>query len=115
MILEKQLNKNMLNEISAGIERAKNQSIHFTTTHENIIASLANLYTNTISTLRPRIMVQGEQVYLRNSDTAGKIRPLLLAGIRAAVLWHQLGGSKWKLVFSRKKYAITANQLLLKV
>ena len=45
MVLEKQLskNQNMLNEISSGIEQAKVQSEHFTTTHENVIANLANL------------------------------------------------------------------------
>jgi high frequency lysogenization protein len=60
-------------------------------------------------------MVQGEQTYLRNKDHAGKIRALLLAGIRAAVLWHQLDGRKWKLIFFRKKYVLTANQLLVKI
>ena len=61
------------------------------------------------------MMVRGEQNYLSNPDNAGKIRVLLLAGIRAAVLWHQLGGSKWKLMIFRKKYVRSANQILMRI
>lgn len=114
MVLEKQLRKNpdMLNEISTGIERAKDQSKHFSITHENIIANLANLYSSTISTLRPRIMVQGEQIHISNPNQANKIRALLLAAIRSVVLWRQCGGTRWQLIFQRKKTIDTANNLL---
>lgn len=114
MVLEKQLRKNqtMLNEISTGIEKAKNQSEHFTITHENVIASLADLYKNTISTLRPRIMVQGDQTYISNQNQANKIRALLLAAIRAVVLWRQCGGTRWQLIFQRKIIINTAKNLL---
>ena len=64
-----------------------------------------------ISDLKPRIMVAGEQNYLLNTDTAARVRTLLLAGIRAAVLWRQLGGSKWKLLLSRKRYVSVARNL----
>ncbi|MGD8349299.1 MAG: DUF489 family protein, partial [Gammaproteobacteria bacterium] len=42
---------------------------------------------------------------------AARVRASLLAGIRAAVLWRQLGGNKWKLLFARKKYVAIARQL----
>ena len=32
-----------------------------------------------------------------------QIRALLLAGIRSARLWRQLGGHRWQLVISRRK------------
>jgi high frequency lysogenization protein len=32
-----------------------------------------------------------------------EIRALLLAGIRSARLWRQLGGHRWQLVISRRK------------
>ena len=101
--------------IQSKLQKVETQSRDFELSRHSIISQIDGVYQSTISTAKPRIMVQGEQVYLRNPDAAGKIRTLLLAGIRAAVLWHQLGGSKWKLVFSRKKYAISANQLLVKV
>ena len=77
-----------------------------------VIARIDGLYQECISDLSPRILVRGEQTYLRNNDNAGKIRALLLAGIRAAVLWQQLGGSRWTLFWSRRKYVATARKLL---
>lgn len=102
-------------EIQGKLQKIESQAKNFEMSRHSVVNQIDGVYQDTISTMKPRIMVQGEQVYLRNTDAAGKIRTLLLAGIRAAVLWQQLGGNKWKLVFSRKKYALTANQLLLKV
>ena len=76
-----------------------------------LVIKIDGLYQESISNLRPRIMVAGEQNYLTNNDTAARVRTLLLAGIRAAVLWRQLGGSKWKLLFSRKRYVAVARYL----
>lgn len=114
IVLEKKLSKNksMLNEISSGIELAKNQARHFSVTHDNVISNLADLYSKTISTLNPRIMVQGEHMYISNPDNANKIRALLLSAIRAAVLWRQCGGTRWQLVFQRKKIINNASILL---
>jgi high frequency lysogenization protein len=114
MILEKKLHKNqsMLNEISSGIDLAKIQSEHFTITHENVIANLADLYSKTISTLHPRIMVQGEHMYISNPGHANKIRALLLSAIRAVVLWRQCGGTRWQLILQRKNIINTAGMLL---
>ncbi len=114
IVLEKKLNKNqvMLNEISSGIELAKNQAEHFTVTHENVIANLADLYSKTISTLPPRIMVQGEHVYISNPVNANKIRALLLSAIRAVVLWRQCGGTRWQLITQRRSIINNASMLL---
>ena len=57
-------------------------------------------------------MIRGEQSHLLNENTAARIRTLLLAGIRSAVLWQQLGGGKWKLFLKRKKYVPVAENLL---
>ena len=46
-------------------------------------------------------MVNGEHTYLSNDEIAAQIRALLLAGIRAAILWRQSGGSRWRLLFGR--------------
>ncbi len=104
--------KPMANEILTSLQKIESQSHEFDLSRKNIIAKIDGVYQRTVSTINPRIMVQGEQNYLSNSDNASKIRTLLLAGIRAAVLWSQLGGSKWKLLFSRKKYVLTAKRLL---
>jgi len=78
----------------------------------NVLAKIGGLYQDNISQLSPRIMVRGDQSYLSNEASAARIRTLLLGGIRAAVLWHQLGGSKWRLLWSRKKYVVAAGRLL---
>jgi len=93
LFLERRLMKNpdMLETLSTGVELATRQSEHFSTTHENVIANLADLYSRTISELGPRIMVNGEQNYLETTTISNKIRTVLLGGIRSAVLWQQLG------------------------
>lgn len=76
------------------------------------IDDLAQLYTRTISHVTPRIVVSGEQGYLINPRIAARVRAALLAGIRAAFLWLQLGGRRWHLIFSRKKIGYAAGILL---
>ena len=78
---------------------------------ERILEQLANLYQDTISTLSYRIQVQGKIDNLKNERIANSIRALLLAGIRSAVLWYQLGGRRWRLVVYRKRVKETANSL----
>jgi high frequency lysogenization protein len=73
---------------------------------------LAQLYSETLSTLRPRIMVEGNPRYLNNSDVVDRIRALLLAAVRATVLWRQLGGSQLRLFFRHRQYAMMARGLL---
>lgn len=105
-------NQNMLNELSDGIEKTRGQIEHFGVNHTNIYASLGGLYSDTISLLSPRIMVSGEPEILNNPDNANKIRSLLLSSIRAAVLWQQLGGSRWQLLFKRKQIVNIAKSLV---
>lgn len=111
--LERRLTKNsaMVAQLRAGLEKAQAQLEFFGPTHENMIARLAELYQQTISQIGPRIIVQGEQSHLSNPDNAAKIRSLLLAGIRAAVLWRQAGGNRWRLIFGRKQLLAEARAL----
>ncbi len=114
VFLEKQLSNRpeMLETISKGIEKAQLQSEHFDVLHENVLANLGDLYHDTISTLHPRILVNGEPNYLSNPDNVNKIRTLLLAGIRSAMLWRQCGGTRWKfLIYRRKLYNETSRLL----
>lgn len=115
--LQRKLEKNpeMLEEISSRLESVKSQLDYFDLSHVNTIAKLAEIYKTTISTMLPKIMIEGEQVYLSNNTNADKIRALLLAGIRSAVLWRQTGGSRLQLLFSRKKYLSSAKKLSEKI
>lgn len=80
--------------------------------HPALIDKLAELYSQTLSTLRPRILVSGEQGHLMNPAIAARVRTALLAGIRSVVLWRQLGGHRWQLLFTRGRIARTAADLL---
>lgn len=73
---------------------------------------LAKLYSRTLSTLRPRIMVEGNPHFLNNAASVDRIRALLLAAVRATVLWRQLGGSQLRLFFRHRQYAMMARGLL---
>ena len=78
---------------------------------EQTFEQLATLYQDTISTLPHRIQVQGQMDYLQNEYVANRVRSLLLAGIRSAVLWRQLGGRRWRLLFYRKRVQETASSI----
>ena len=73
---------------------------------------IAALYTQTISTLSPRIVVNGRPQHLQVDRTVHWIRTLLFAGLRSAVLWRQMGGGRFSLMFGRKKMLEEAQSLL---
>ncbi len=73
---------------------------------------IAALYTKTISTLSPRIVVNGRPQHLQMDRTVNWIRTLLFAGLRSAVLWRQMGGGRFNLMVGRKKMLEQAKTLL---
>ncbi len=92
-----------VNKVASGIERAQRQATELGDSgHPDVLANLGGLYADTISHLKPRVMVQGNPHYLGQAGVVAEIRALLLAAVRAAVLWRQLGGSYWDFLFSRK-------------
>jgi len=102
----------MLARLASGIERARAQREHFDLLHENVLANLAGIYRETVSRLPPKIMVSGESRYLSDSLVADKVRALLLAGMRSAVLWRQLKGSRWQILLQRRRFVSEAEALL---
>jgi high frequency lysogenization protein len=73
---------------------------------------ISELYQNTISNLSPRIVINGVPQYLTNDRTVSWVRTLLLAGVRSAVLWDQMGGGRFDLMFGRKRIINEAQSLL---
>ena len=71
-------------------------------THPDVLAALGSLYSDTVSQLRPRVMVQGNPHYLGQAAVVAEIRAVLLAALRSAVLWRQLGGSLWDFLLRRR-------------
>lgn len=112
--LQKKLMKKpeMLDIISREIEQMPQHIEYFDgITSPQVVARFADIYTRTVSNLSPRIQVQGNPSFLQQPDNVNKIRALLLAGIRAAVLWRQKGGRRWQFIFQSNKILETAVNL----
>jgi len=90
-------------KVHQGILHAKRLAErHASVTHPEVLTSLGGLYAETISHLRPKVMVQGNPHYLGQAPLVAEIRAVLLAALRSAVLWRQLGGSYWDFAFRRR-------------
>lgn len=81
-------------------------------TGEDNVAALAHIYSENLSALPPRIIVNGEPQLLQRQDVAERIRALLLAAVRSAVLWRQKGGRPYKLLLNRRPLFEAADRLL---
>lgn len=102
----------LMKKLQDGIIAAQRQVDHFGLTHATVTARLAELYVSTLSTLKPRVLVSGAPLLLQQQPVVERIRASLLAAVRAAVLWHQLGGRQWQLIFKRRQCAMLARGLL---
>lgn len=85
---------------------------HFTQDINAISSSIAAIYQDTISHFKFRIQIVGSQQQLQVSANADRIRALLLAAIRSAVLWRQLGGTRWQLLLGRGRLQKAARALI---
>jgi high frequency lysogenization protein len=91
-------------KVTAGIARiAPLLDEHADGAHPAVIGALGQLYADTISHLRPRVMVQGNPHYLGQAGVVAEIRALLLAALRSAVLWRQMGGSLWDFLLAKRR------------
>lgn len=81
----------------------------------DLFERFADLYKANLSHLKPRIIVQGEQGHLGNAHVVARIRTSLLAGVRAGVLYTQLGGSRWQMLLQRRRYIDNAARLLAEI
>ncbi|NLQ16682.1 high frequency lysogenization protein HflD [Marinomonas sp. M1K-6] len=103
--LENKLSKapEMLSSIGQKIAQIEQKKAHYDSVlHENMLASISGMYQDTLSKLPFRIQVRGDSRFLQQPQVANQVRAILMAGIRAAMLWRQLGGKRWHLIFKRK-------------
>jgi high frequency lysogenization protein len=102
----------MARRVHDGILAAKPSADRLGSTHPEVLAALGSLYADTVSRLRPRVMVQGNPHYLAQSDIVAEIRAVLLSSLRSAVLWRQMGGSLWDLLLRRRQLVAAVEQEL---
>jgi len=126
LYLEKKLrqHKPMMESIGNRLDQIKLQADHFQPVdctqpdhsglvHENVLAAIASLYEDTLSTLKFRVQVNGNPLFLQQSAVVHKIRTLLLCGIRCAFLWRQVGGNRLSLLMNRNRLAHAIDTLLV--
>jgi high frequency lysogenization protein len=112
MHLERRLSRrpDLIETIAAGVREAAAEGRGSSPTAAAVVARLADLYLETLSTIPPRILVRGEPSRLQNPMVASRIRALLLAGLRSAVLWRQNGGGRLRLLLRRRQVLLVAQR-----
>ena len=95
----------MARKVREGILAVASSAERLGSSHPDVLSALGSLYADTISHLRPRVMVQGNPHYLGQATVVAEIRAVLMAALRSAVLWRQLGGSLWDFVLRRRDIA----------
>lgn len=88
--------------VHEGILAIKPRAEQLGSSHPEVLSALGSLYADTVSHLRPKVMVQGNPHYLGQADIVAEIRAILLAALRSAVLWRQMGGSAWDIFLRRR-------------
>ncbi|MDX1550465.1 high frequency lysogenization protein HflD [Novilysobacter spongiicola] len=102
----------MADKVQAGIRAQSGPARELGCTHPDVIAAMGSLYADTLSNLRPRVLVQGNPHYLGQAGVVAEVRAVLLAAVRSAVLWRQMGGSMWDFLLRRRAMAATVDELL---
>lgn len=88
--------------VQSGIRAQADNAERMGSTHPDVMAALGSLYAETLSHLRPRVLVQGNPHYLGQANVVSEVRAILLAAVRSAVLWRQCGGSLWDFLLRRR-------------
>ena len=114
MALERKLEsrRDSMSQLGDRIDMLKRQRDHFELLDEQMLSNIASVYLDIISPLGPRIQVSGTPAQLQQSHVQHKVRALLLAAVRGAVLWRQVGGKRRHLLFGRKQMIEQAKILL---
>ncbi|MGU0044472.1 high frequency lysogenization protein HflD [Escherichia coli] len=114
MVLERKLSsaKGALDTLGEPDQRPATPARTLRFTVQTLMSAMAAIYVDVISPLGPRIQVTGSPAVLQSPQVQAKVRATLLAGIRAAVLWHQVGGGRRQLMFSRNRLTTQAKQIL---
>jgi high frequency lysogenization protein len=117
MVLERKLTKNIiaLKRLSHRLRVIKKNAILYIEQYDHLINDLSSIYLDIISNLGSRIKIVGTASILDKIEVQNKLRSILLAGIRSAVLWRQVGGSRLQLIFFRNRFNIEVKRILVNI
>ena len=94
----------LLDSIAKQLDHSARQVELYGIEHANVSAGLAEIYTSHLGQFRFRIQVTGNPSHLQQAAVANRVRALLLAGIRSAILWRQVGGRRWQFILNKQKF-----------
>tara|TARA_B100001109_G_scaffold128150_1_gene104269 strand:- start:1159 stop:1584 length:426 start_codon:yes stop_codon:yes gene_type:complete len=103
--LIKKLDKetSIINKFQNELISLNNQENIFPSFDDKVI-EIGNIYQRTFSKIDPRIVISGDNSFLKNELNAARIRSALMAAIRSIYLWKQSGGSDIKLFIFKGTY-----------
>lgn len=102
----------MVMQVLKGIRVQSAAAERLGSSHPDVLNALGTLYADTLSHLRPRVLVQGNPHYLGQAPVVAEVRAVLLSAVRSAVLWRQLGGSLWDFLLRKRDMRAAAEELL---
>jgi high frequency lysogenization protein len=102
----------MVARVSDGIRAQSEAAGRLGSSHPDVLNALGALYADTLSHLRPRVLVQGNPHYLGQAPVVAEVRAVLLSAVRSAVLWRQLGGSLWDFLLRKRAMGAAVEDLL---
>lgn len=114
LALERKLSKDgqLMQSLGERIHHVQRQLAHIAFDNPQIVTALASIYSDLISPLTPKIQVFGNRDLLQQPTQQQRVRALLLAGVRSAVLWRQMGGKRRQLLFRRRQILASATEAL---
>jgi high frequency lysogenization protein len=102
----------MVARVADGIRAQSEAAGRLGSSHPDVLNALGALYAETLSHLRPRVLVQGNPHYLGQAPVVAEVRAVLLSAVRSAVLWRQLGGSLWDFLLRKRAMGEAVEDLL---
>lgn len=103
-------NKKAMATLGERITNIQRQEQHLDLLDTQMLRNLDSIYTDVVSPLGRKIQVGGDPALLKREDNQYRVRSALLAGVRAAVLWRQLGGRRRHILLNRQQILKSAQQ-----
>lgn len=97
--------REMSQYIGKEIHRLSKQRQLFEEQQPMLIENYARIYSETFGSMnmKSRIKVSGVAEILQKSKVQSSVRAMLLAAIRSVMLWKQMGGNRFQLIFKRQQ------------
>ena len=107
--------EDMQSIIRSRLKHTAYKAENFSNDIRGLSANISAIYQDTLSHLSYRIKVTGSAQHLNTPQVADVVRTVLLCGVRAAFLWRQLGGNRFRLMWHRGTIRETAARMALEL